>query len=471
VLIAFSAFTSCSDNDNSIQEESGQNAKLFLTIKAGAVADTLAKGKDSQFSSLAIYIFNEDDGYCEYAELIPDFSQQSVSEYSRSVEVSPKTKIIYAIGNYNTTDKTMSLPLSPTTTMQELETLTVTNTQAFADSTIFMVGKQTVTINNPFVEAEVPMERLAARLDIFLFKNEKFRGDNITVNFVEFVNQVTNSKANYQNTEMISPVNRTRLMGSISGNTTLENMLSEGANISPDNARISFYSYQNIAASTTPDENITPYLRIGINIDGIDYVYRGYITDDGQTTNKYSLIRNTVYQVIAMLDHPDNALILKIIPLPWTVIESQTGGTVTDNDYVFDSWAFDVNAMLGVVFYPYQAGGVPHDETSYANYSFKLTAPAGKVWTATLTNGLDFKFGDQDASSGTIAVSRGIARDEEYMIKVGATKRWGGLQRKTYMYITVDGEKLKINPVLSTGYRKFPGDSDTDVLVVQNEYQ
>ena len=117
--------------------------------------------------------------------------------------------------------------------------------------------------------------------------------------------------------------------------------------------------------------------------------------------------------------------------------------------------------------FPYIANGEAHNETSYANYSFSLTAPAGAIWTATLTNGLDFTFGMNDG----LNVSKGIARDEAYTIQVGATKRWSGNPKSTYFYITAGGVKLKINPKQSNGNRQFTGENDTDILIRQTEYK
>lgn len=93
------------------------------------------------------------------------------------------------------------------------------------------------------------------------------------------------------------------------------------------------------------------------------------------------------------------------------------------------------------------------------------------MWTATLSNGLDFTFNTNEAINGVQAVSQGISRSEAYTIKIGATKRWAGNPKSTYFYITVGGVKLKINPKQSNGTRQFPGDSDTDILISQTEYK
>jgi len=220
-----------------------------------------------------------------------------------------------------------------------------------------------------------------------------------------------------------------------------------------------------------PDAN-TPYIRITALFDGISYTYRAYLTDQGQTANKYSLLHNTVYRVMAMLDHPDNQLVIKTTPYPWSVVSSEIGQEVTEADYRLQPFnGNDAGATTGVVQFPYIWNGEARNETSYADYSFSLTAPAGAVWTATLTNGLDFSFATDGSVAGTPAVSKGIARENSYEIRIGATKPWNGTARRTYFYITVGGEKLKINPLQSNNTRQFPGDNDTDILISQTEYK
>ena len=50
---------------------------------------------------------------------------------------------------------------------RQIEGLTVSGT-IFADNNLLMVGKKEITINSEYVVAEVPMERLAARVDIYM---------------------------------------------------------------------------------------------------------------------------------------------------------------------------------------------------------------------------------------------------------------------------------------------------------------
>lgn len=465
-LLFVMLLAACGENESDV-EVPDKDARLSLIFRAESATDGLTKGNDSEFSSLAIYVFDKQNEDCEYSEFLPDITPEAIKEYQRVVAVTSRVKVVYAIGNYAGSDKSLSVNLDKNTTMQDLEDMIVTN-RAFSGSSVFMVGKKEIVVNNPFVEVEVPMKRLVARLDIYVYKNNDLKNSDVKIVSIEFANQVVNSRCNLER-EMVSPVKTLHETLAITTNTTLQNMSSDLSAIIPENAHASFYSYQNIIEpSAVVDDNITPYLLATVNIDGKDYKYKGYITDNGQTTDKYSLNRNTVYRVIAMVKHPDNELSLNIIPLPWAVAESQVGGQVKEGDYTFDAYGGnDSGATAGIVYFPYVSDDTPVNETSYANYSFKLTAPVGVVWTATITNGLGFSFGNTGVSGDEVAVSRGIAREKEYLIRVGATKSWSGVQRSTYMYITVNGEKLKINPLQSDNKRKFPGSNDTDILVTQ----
>ncbi|QUT91197.1 hypothetical protein INE78_03201 [Bacteroides cellulosilyticus] len=457
---------SCSENEAPISDTTDNQARLNFLIKTAPTNKALIHGDDGSFSSLALYIFNKADQHCEYSELIPEFTPQRLEEFSRSVNVSPQTKVIYAIANYNDPDKTFSVPVSPDLTLQQLESLTVSG-NAFTDSNILMVGKKEVAINSEYVVAEVPMERLVARLDIYMFKNQGLESSSVVVNSIEFVNQILNTNSSPEVTSMPTPISKKNVSEVFLGGTTLQLMPSDLSEIVPENAHASFYTYRNIAPDATPDAN-TPYIRIKALFNGISYTYRGYLTDQGQTTHKYSLLHNTVYRVMAMLDHPDNQLIIKTTPYPWELTSSEIGQEITEDDYQLQPYnGDDAGATTGIVQFPYIANGEAHNETSYANYSFSLTAPAGAIWTATLTNGLDFTFGMNDG----LNVSKGIARDEAYTIQVGATKRWSGNPKSTYFYITAGGVKLKINPKQSNGNRQFPGDNDTDILIRQTEYK
>ena len=132
--------TSCSDEQEIELASLEMNARLNLTISTRAAADDQVKGGDGKFSSLALYIFNKENGVCEYSELIPVITPQYVDELTRSIQVSPQDKIIYAIGNYNDEDKVYSMIPDGSKLLPKLETMTISNKNGFKDTNLLMVG-------------------------------------------------------------------------------------------------------------------------------------------------------------------------------------------------------------------------------------------------------------------------------------------------------------------------------------------
>ena len=94
-LLAFSLY-SCSESEAPVSDTTDSQARLNFLISTTPKEEKLTLGGDDSFASLALYIFNKADQRCEYAELIPEFTPQRLQELSRSVNVSPQTKIIYA---------------------------------------------------------------------------------------------------------------------------------------------------------------------------------------------------------------------------------------------------------------------------------------------------------------------------------------------------------------------------------------
>lgn len=156
VFIVALLATSCTEDQDTDQSATKMDARLNMTISTRATADNLSKGGDGKFSSLALYVFNKADGSREYTELVPVITPQYTDELIRSVQVSPQTKIIYTIGNYNDPDKVFSIPSKGEIalqelgdlTLQELENLTISNRNGFSDTNILMVGRKETPIED-----------------------------------------------------------------------------------------------------------------------------------------------------------------------------------------------------------------------------------------------------------------------------------------------------------------------------------
>ena len=221
-LIVALLVTSCSDEEEIEETSLEMNARLNLTISTRATTDDLIKGGDGKFSSVALYIFNKENKICEYAELIPVITPQYVDKLTRSIQISPQDKIIYAIGNYNDEDKEYSIIPDVSKSLHELDTMSITNKNGFMDTNLLMVGRQEVAVNGLVTETTIPMERLVSRLDVYMFKSRKLENKNVVVKSIELVNQVVNTRGEYQNTIMVSPVKKRNDLRTISNNNVLD---------------------------------------------------------------------------------------------------------------------------------------------------------------------------------------------------------------------------------------------------------
>lgn len=423
-------------------------ALAFLTRNGGG--DLVLDGED-EFTSLAVYIFNADNGDLEFSELVTDFTPASAaSGYTKSVHVSPNKKAIYVIANFAANRFTaggQSVILSENTPKATLDALEVSSA-SFSGASIAMIGKKVVEMSSGAVNASMEMERLVGRVDLHVFKTAALTDDIVELVSVEFRNQVIRSNAQYQSPTMpAGNIRRTETYTpSAARYLAIAPEDAEYALLGPADAEKSFYSYQNLTTAGAPDDAVTPYLLVNVKVNGAPVTYRGDLKNEASL---YELERNVVYRVKALVGEPNGMLYLRTDILDWDTELS----SVTYDDIAQTLTGTDTGANTGKV-----------SQTQPATYDFTFTAPSGAVWTANLTNGLDFRIVDE----GDYA-TQGIARPGSYSIRIVPTKSISA-GRETGFYISVEGEKVKINPNGSGGGygegRRYPG-TETDILIKQ----
>lgn len=438
---------------------------LNLAVNTLAVNDPASVNQDQTFSSLAIYLYNNDaNSTLDKSALLPSFTP--VSSRDIPVRTQVGTKTLYLIANYagktfRLTDGTV-LTLSPTTTKQQLDNITTESSDGFSANALLMVGKQTldITAANDGSTVGVVLHRLQARVDVHVFKGANLGVYAATVESITLHNQVLNSEVKFDyavNTAQMlaSPMFNTQLIAS---NAVLS-PYTVGTVVQPATAQATFYSYQNLITATAPLQATAPYLEIKINADGYTQTYKGYLTDNNQLTNKYSLLQNNVYQVIAVLD-VDSKITLKLNVLPWDQKSMEYERPITANDFSFGAWGTSWGGMNGKTMNT-NVGALED-----AVFQFELKAPIGAAWTATLTNGLDFVFTPSTAGTATTAASKGFTNiGNPYLIAVRATKRWTGDSRDTEFYITVEGNEVPINPLV--GSQRLYDGTETRIKIKQ----
>lgn len=465
-IIFVIAFMSCTKESAEWSNPIATNLAVNISVSTRSSNDPQAINSDNTFESLALYIYDNDAGSSlEQFILLPVFVPAELQEWSKSFEVGAGVKTIYALVNYmGTTLKKGNgdpLVLSETTSQQDLESLIAQNSSGFSSHTLFMVGKQSVTLtptdNNKTLV--IPVRHLQARVDVHVFKGPNLAANNVTLKSVTLKNQVLNTEVKFDydvnSAQLVSPP----IYNNQTINSTAAISVSSGAAIHPTDANAIFYSFQNLVANTIPLPAVAPSLEITILSDGAEYTYTGYLTDAGQLDNQYRLLQNTIYQVTAEVDI-NSQLFLNMTVLPWEKTTIDYGRPVTSSDLAFGPWGTSWGGSNGKTMHT-NVGGLED-----AAFSFELKAPEGANWSATLTNGLDFMFTSSTAGISVPAVSKGTSRTGiPYLIAVRAKNLWDGQTRDTEFYITVEGNEIPINPLIG-GTRRYEG-TDTRIKIKQ----
>lgn len=468
LFLFISALFAGACTQETVLEEAAQPEKdvnVYLSVNALATNDPMSINQDQEFSSLALYLFNNDATFTlDKSALLPSFS--SVAAKDIAIETQAGNKVLYLIANYagktfRLADGTL-LTLSTSTTKSQLDQLTTESSGGFSPSSLLMVSKQVLNMNAAIdgTTISIPLRRLEARVDVHVYKGPNFGSAAVTLQSVTLYNQSLNSEVKFDYSvgaaQMLAlPMFNTQV---VTGNTNLS-PYTVGSALQPQAAQAIFYSYQNLVTVFSPLQVTAPRLEIKLQTNGLDYTYTGYLTDANQSANKYSLLQNNVYQITAVLD-VNAKMQLNMTVLPWNETTIEYNRPITANDFSFGAWGTSWGGINGKTIHTVA------DVLEDAVFQFELKAPFGAAWTATLTNGLDFTFTSSTAGTSTAAVSKGFTNvGNPSLIAVRAIRRWTGDAHDTEFYITVEGKEVPINPVVGT-QRLYEG-TDTRIKIKQ----
>lgn len=155
-----------------------------------------------------------------------------------------------------------------------------------------------------------------------------------------------------------------------------------------------------------------------------------YLSDE--ITKDYNIYRNTLYKVNCILK--GTALTVSLNVLPWDVTTSyrdfDSSNTFTEMEFE-TVWNNTPRTSPPILRQPYVEENTPYD---VAKFTFQLEHPQGSVWTATLTNGLDFAFRTGTVTMGTT--------DVLYTVEIVALKPQTTYPRTTEFYLMIDGREI-----------------------------
>lgn len=167
----------------------------------------------------------------------------------------------------------------------------------------------------------------------------------------------------------------------------------------------------------------------------------------------YNIIRNNHYYYNINIPMDSKEIEVNAVVLPWTLVESEMS-------YQTPSYSTDISFPEG--------GGeimeikiVNLHQQNYAKISFRLMAPVGAIWSASLTNGLDFSLtpAPDNAAAGETGAVTGVADpNATYTMYVKPLKTFEGTPHLTEFYITVNGKEIQIVPgLIASGTPSGPG--------------
>ena len=374
--------------------------KLGITTRAGE--DGLIRDNDDRFGSLAVYAFDEGGNFLA---LYKYNLEEAANTYTTpAFNCGIKVRKLLGIANYAAypdLDEKLVKGLSE----DAVKALTANDggTVALSAANLLMIGETTVAFaksddEDEEVTASLELKRLAARVDVFVFKETGCTAE-VQLETVEFVNGVKNTalKWNTGQVELPAPLQYAAPQTGKSGG--LLEPAPSGDYTYESYEKGCFYSYrtqQAIAADNAPKLNIT--VRVNGNITR---TYSAVIAN--KDVSEAVLDAGNVYQVKAVL--AKSGLVVSTNVVPWDA-EDYVLDFKDDLLYKSEGWAFgSFVAMQGNTVQLYT------DKPGILRFS--LLSPNTVRWKASLTNNQDFKLGPVEGSYEEDAAGNAIVQKLE----------------------------------------------------------
>lgn len=416
--------------------DSAEAAKENITIKLRATSratgnDTWVRDGDDQFSSLAIYVFDQAGGFLALHKVSP---QESVNVLEEVFTCSPKARSLYVVANYAAyTELDAALTPMPKNRVKA-QVANQAGGTTLGSRNILMAGEVAIA---PFAENEqdetrivaVELHRLAARVDVFVFKEAGWEND-VKVTKVEFSGGTKNTTLDYAEASLPSiPASEATLSKNFTDGKTLVEHSGEAESLwFSDNYLCGrFYTYRTPAAQPAT-------VSISVLINGtIAHTYSTDLASYLTRENGVLLQAGRVYQVRAVLTRI--GLIIEIAIADWDKAD--------DYPLTFDYPQYTQMSPFG------GAGATPYAQPTvyYVNegstegaytFNFCITGPQGQVWTPTL-DGNPAYFDVEVLQGGTVVTpedGKYPISEQDYQIRVKALKPYEGTEMETALGIS-----------------------------------
>lgn len=418
--------TACTDEEAGTPG-SGEEVTVKLSATTRAADDALVRDNDNQFGSLAVYAFDADGKFLAlYKYTLPEAADTySVPPFSCGMQV----KKLVAIANYaaySDLDSQLEKGLTRSQVAQLVANAENQNPVALAAGNLLMVGETAADVNftkpveeDEEVTVDLQLKRLAARVDVFVFKEEGW-DTPISLTNVWLTNSVLNTTLAYPDGQTIS-VPATPAYGDLTDNTHTDyapvEFTGDAVEFWNTDTYLGgrFYTYRTNAVT---GEDV-PTLVITVQNGNRTYDYTAVLT--GITNTENGLDAGNVYQVQAVLNR--NGLIVNTVVADW-----DEGGDYTleftPPQYDMVQPYYDAPTSTP---YPqptvYYAPNATDEEGCYS-FRFSITGPVGQTWKTTLLDATEEDFGVKifDKENKELTPPYSVSPDP-YRIQVRALRR------------------------------------------------
>lgn len=393
MLAVIAALTACSSDDSpAAVAEGDEEITVKLQTSTRATADPLVRDDDDHFTSLAVYAFRQDGSF---VALYRYDATGSVNEYTTpAFNCGIATKKLVAVANYAAyADLSASLTKGLSETQVKALVANASGTTALAAGNILMAGEAAVSFTKPDTEDEditvsLPLRRLAARVDLFVFKEAGWN-DKVEVQSVTFDNGVLNTTLSYAEGTVSVPSSPVYAPSATTQITT-ENALAafEGDAVTlwrndDTYLRGRWYTYR---TSVAYDNERAARFSVTVAINGtLTRTYTGLVASGTPESGDITLDAGRVYQVQAVV--MKNGMEINTLVADW-----EDGGTY---ELAFEYPTYS-NPMV-----PISYTGTPSTDAKFdqptiyydnsgsetagtCSFQFSITGPVGHTWQPVL---------------------------------------------------------------------------------------
>lgn len=419
ILIAAMTLTSCEKDNDPIAEVGQVSVKFHFENNKASNADGIG------INTVRVIVFDRSAGFLIFNGLV----EPIVGSDDYAIAMKAGVRDFYIIANEPT-------DMGAIKYKSELEAATIPGTAynsisnipcflAIEDVIVREKGEQTeVSVDGGKIYTDkliAPIEPIASKISLSIRKNTIEDTDKITIKKVTIEKVATN--ANWIKTTYTGEY------------TTVAPTITEVELLENANDLSSTTNYEAIFADVIVPENLVAELSQGTNIviealyNGVETIYRIPLGEwaNGIYTD-YSIRRNVHYVVKATMNGIGEFNYKPYIEYeiaPWDVAgggEVEIGGVISFKADWVEGTTIDANGSIRVNY------------KSYVEFDFTLSNPKGSVWTASLSNGLDFAFDYTNGGVSSGSTKEGIVNK----IRIRPLREVYTNDVKTEFFITVN---------------------------------